>query len=424
MLLYANGSVDADISIDVIREAVQSSLRAFGKPRNILIIPPDITRLPSRAGQLTECIYELYPDAVKAILPSLGTHLPMQEAEIKTMFGKVPTYLFKNHNWRNDCREAGIIPADFVSEVSEGVISYDIPVSVNKTLFDRAFDCIFSISQVVPHEVAGMAGYTKNIIVGLGGVENIHKTHFLGAVYGMEKIMGRADTPVRKVLNHAFKKFLGRLPFIHAITVIGSGKDGIPKMRGLYIGNDDECYKLASELSRKVNIHIIDKPLRKVVVYLAPGEYRSTWLGNKSIYRTRMAIADGGELVVIAPGVKMFGEDGEIDALIRKFGYRGTPAILSSVKDNARLAANLSAAAHLIHGSSEGRFSITYCTAGLSKEEIESAGFRYKPLEEIIVRYNPETLKEGYNRMPDGEEIFYISKPGAGLWAWKEKFYC
>jgi hypothetical protein len=159
-----------------------------------------------------------------------------------------------------------------------------------------------------------------------------------------------------------------------------------------------------------------------VVVYLEPQEFKSTWLGNKSIYRTRMAIADGGELIVLAPGLKEFGEDAEIDRLIRKYGYLTTPEILQLTKENEDLQSNLSAAAHLIHGSSENRFKITYCPGSLSREEIENVNFNYADLDEMLQKYNPHELKDGLNTMPDGEEIFYISNPALGLWAYKDRF--
>jgi hypothetical protein len=134
-----------------------------------------------------------------------------------------------------------------------------------------------------------------------------------------------------------------------------------------------------------------------------------------------MAMADEGELIVLAPGLKEFGEDKEIDRLIRKYGYRGTPATLNSLKDNEELRNNLSAAAHLIHGSSEGRFSITYCPGHITREEIESVNFRYQDPDLIRKRYNPEKLKDGFNRISADEEIFYISNPALGLWTSKER---
>jgi nickel-dependent lactate racemase len=267
----------------------------------------------------------------------------------------------------------------------------------------------------------GMANYNKNLFVGTGGPEGINKSHFIGAVYGMERIMGKADNPVRSLLNYASANFINHLPVVYVLTVIGREDNCNLVVRGLFIGDDEEVFKLAAELSMKVNFLSLAKPLKKVVVYLDPSEYKSTWLGNKSVYRTRMAMADEGELIVLAPGLKEFGEDREIDRLIRKYGYRGTPATLKAVDENEELRNNLSAAAHLIHGSSEGRFSITYCPGFLTQKEIESVHFRYGNLSEIIEKYNPENLNDGYNRMPSGEEIFYISNPALGLWTSEER---
>ena len=416
-MLFETGSADASLSPEELRDGLMTALGAFGGIRKMLIVPPDITRLQSRAGILTRFAYERDPAAIGAILPALGTHCPMSEREVEVMYGDLPRTLFRAHNWRTDCAFSGAVPADFVNEVSGGAVDYPVPVNVNRLLFDKNVDCILSISQVVPHEVAGMAGGGKNLFVGVGGAENIHKSHFLGAAYGIERIMGKMDSPVRKVIDYAFKEFLSGLPILHAITVVGRDADGTLKTRGLFVGRDEECYRRAAALSQKVNIHALPKPLNKVVVYLDPVEYKSTWLGNKSIYRTRMAIADGGELIVVAPGVKCFGEDGEIDRLIRKFGYRGTPFVMEQVKTSEDLKNNLSAAAHLIHGSSEGRFLITYCPGGLSKQEVERAGFGFAPVGDMLKRYNPAALFEGPNTLPDGEEFYFISNPAIGLWA-------
>jgi nickel-dependent lactate racemase len=293
---------------------------------------------------------------------------------------------------------------------------------VNKLLVEGNFDLILSLGQVVPHEVIGMANYNKNVLVGTGGSEGINKSHFLGAVYGMERIMGRADNPVRRVYNYASDHFAAHLPIIYVQTVVSRGTDGQLVVRGLYIGDDIECFNRAAALSLKVNFQMVEEPLKKVIAYLDPSEFKSTWLGNKSIYRTRMAIADGGELIVLAPALKEFGEDKQIDGLIRRYGYIGTPKVLEIAKAEDDLKNNLGAAAHLIHGSSEGRFSITYCPGYLTKQEIESVGFHYAELNDMTRKYDPEKLKDGFNTMPDGEKIFYISNPGLGLWAHKDRF--
>lgn len=422
MIFFAEGSVNKEFTNDEIRQALVSSFEKLGSRKKVLAIPPDFTRYHSRAGELTQYVYEHYQEKLTDILPALGTHFAMTDNEIEKMFGSVPKNLFRVHKWKEDLVTLGTVPAEYVNEVSEGKLNYSWPAQVNKLLAEGGHDLILSIGQVVPHEVVGMANYNKNIFVGTGGQEGINKSHFLGAVYGMERMMGRADTPVRRVLNYASDNFAKHLPIIYILTVIGKNSAGRLVMKGLYIGDDYECFELAAKLSLEVNFEMLDKPLKKVVVYLDPAEFKSTWLGNKSIYRTRMAIADEGELIVLAPGLREFGEDKEIDRLIRKYGYQTTPEILKFVEDNDELKNNLSAAAHLIHGSSEKRFTITYCPGSLSKEEIESVNYSYSDLNEMMDKYDPEKLTDGINTTPDGEEIFYISNPALGLWAFNDKF--
>ncbi len=337
------------------------------------------------------------------------------------MFGDIPQDLFHVHNWRTDIETLGEVPADFIHEQSEGKLKYAWPAQVNRLITGGGFDLILSIGQVVPHEVIGMANFTKNILVGAGGREGINRSHYLGAVYGMERIMGRAENPVRAVLNYASDHFLRPFPIVYVLTVVSRREEGGLAVRGLFIGDDAECFHRAAALSLEVNFEMLDKPIQKAVVYLDPHEFHSTWLGNKAVYRTRMALADNAELIILAPGVREFGEDATIDSLIRKYGYHGTPATLAAVEKNADLAGDLSAAAHLIHGSSEGRFTITWCPGHLTREEIESVGFRYADLTALLKRYDPEKLTHGYNRI-DGEEIFFIGNPGLGLWAHRDRF--
>ncbi|MBU2491616.1 MAG: DUF2088 domain-containing protein [Bacteroidetes bacterium] len=422
MILYANGSENTALSPEQVKEGLYSAYDKLGVKNKVLAIPPDFTRFHSKAGELTQYTYQYYKNKLTDILPALGTHFEMTEEELNVMYKGIPKNLFRVHKWKEDLHTLGIVPSEFISEVSEGKLNYEWPAQVNKLLVEGGHDLILSLGQVVPHEVVGMANYNKNIFVGTGGKEGINKSHYLGAVYGMERMMGRADTPVRKVLNYASDNFAKHLPIIYVLTVVGKDENNKLVLRGLYIGDDFECFKLAAELSLKVNFIMLEKPLKKVVCYLDPHEFKSTWLGNKSVYRTRMAIEDDGELIVLAPGLKEFGEDKGIDKLIRKYGYLTTPEILKLVDENEDLKNNLSAAAHLIHGSSENRFTITYCPGTITKEEIESVNFNYAPLDEMMIKYNPDKLKDGINIMPDGEELFYISNPALGLWAYKERF--
>ena len=422
MVYYQRGSEQEILREEDLRAGLHEALGRLGTKRKVLALPPDFTRFHSHAGVLTRHAWEYYKDRLTDILPALGTHSPMQEKDIRTMFGETPLSLFRVHDWRNDIVTLGEVPAAFIHEQSEGKLDYSWKAQVNKLLVQGGFDLILSIGQIVPHEVVGMAGHNKNIFVGTGGQEGINKSHFLGAVYGMERMMGRADTPVRRVLNYASDHFAGHLPIVYVLTVVGRGTDGSLVVRGLFVGDDAECFNLAAALSLKVNFQMLEEPLRKVVVYLDPAEFKSTWLGNKSVYRTRMAIADKGELIVLAPGLKEFGEDKQIDTLIRRYGYVTTPEVLDAVKNHDDLKQNLSAAAHLIHGSSEGRFTITYCPGHLTKQEIESVNFRYADLPSMMKKYDPRSLKDGFNTMSDGEKVFFISNPALGLWAHRDRF--
>ena len=423
MLYYARGSKDDCITPDEVRAALAQVFDAMGEKRRVLAIPPDFTRANSYAGPITEMVYDYFGDRLTDIMPALGTHTPMTEEQLDAMFGHVPHSLFRVHDWRNDVVTVGEVPASYIHEVSEGRLDYSLKAQVNKLLLDPSFDLILSIGQVVPHEVIGMANYTKNIFVGVGGSEGINKSHFIGATYGMERIMGRADSPVRAVLEYARQHFIKHLPIVYVQTVLAKNEaTGKMDLKGLFIGDDFECFRKASELSLQTNFIMVDRQIRKCIVWLDPEEFKSTWLGNKAVYRTRMAIADGGELIVLAPALREFGEDKTIDALIRKYGYKGTTHTLKCTNENKDLQDNLGASAHLIHGSSEGRFTITYCPGPeMSRAEIEGVGFNYADLEETMKRYRVSELKDGWNTV-DGEEVYYISNPALGLWAHPDRF--
>lgn len=390
--------------------------------KKVLLLPPDYTRFHSGAGKITNYYYNLLKDFCEVdIMPALGTHVAMTQEECADMFGDIPFEKFIVHDWRNDVVKVGEVPAEYVSEISEGLVTNSIDVEVNKRLLDKSYDLILSIGQVVPHEVVGMANRNKNIFVGCGGSSMINNSHMLGAFYGLERIMGKDHTPVRNVFDYAEEHFLMDIPLVYVLTVC-TAKEREMFIHGLFIGRERAKFEQAVQLAQEKNLIFVDKPFKKVVVNLDEREFKSTWLGNKSVYRTRMAIQDGGALVVLAAGIDKFGEDPDNDKLIRKYGYVGRERVLELVKENEDLRGNLSAAAHLIHGSSDGRFSITYCTKRVSREEVEGVNFGYIPYDEAVKKYDPAVLKDGYNTLPDGEEIYYISNPALGLWADRKKF--
>jgi nickel-dependent lactate racemase len=422
MMYFEKIAADGGIPAAELGVCLRAALDAVGPRKKVLAVPPDFTRRHSFAGELTRSASEYYGSKLADVLPALGTHTPMTDDQIADMFAGVPKTLFRVHDWRRKVKTLGEVPSSVVRAASEGAVDYAWPAQVASLLAEGGHDLILSIGQIVPHEVAGMAGYNKNIFVGTGGPEGINKSHFIGAVYGMERVMGRADNAVRRVLNYASDHFAAHLPIVYVLTVVGRGAGGRLAVKGLFAGNDIQCFLRAADLSLKVNFEMVEAPLKRVVVYLDPKEFKSTWLGNKSVYRTRMAIADGGELIVLAPGVGEFGEDATIDRLIRKHGYVGTPRVLDAVRKDRELQDNLGAAAHLIHGSSEGRFSITYCPGRLTREETEGVGFKYADPASMLKRYDPARLKDGWNEEVDGSRFFYISNPALGLWASRERF--
>jgi len=419
--LYAAEGTAA-LSSAAIRAAVADSVSEYaGSGKKILLIVPDYTRYHSNAGLIANTIYHTLTGCEVELLQALGTHFPMTEWECSDMYGDIPFEKFLPHDWRNDVVNLGEVPASFVSEVSEGLMTTAIDVEVNRRLVEGGYDLIISIGQVVPHEVVGMANHSKNIFVGIGGASMINASHSLGAFYGMERMMGRDKTPVRMVFDYALETFLSHLP-LHFIQTVCTAPGGVIHTHGLFASKDRSCFEKAVALAQKTNLTLVDEPMKKVVVYLNAEEFKSTWLGNKSVYRTRMAIADGGELIVLAPGVETFGEDPEIDRLIRKYGYCGREKVIELTRTQDDLKANMSAAAHMIHGSSDDRFSITYCTEKVSKEEVEGVCFGYIPYAEAAKKYDPAQLTDGWHTDESGESFFYISNPALGLWADKAKF--
>lgn len=390
------------------------------KLERVLLLPPDFTRSNSEAGLIVQELYAMLGGSARIdIMPALGCHVPMSDEEIEAMFGSViPRELYINHNWRTDVVKIGEVPGEFVSHISQGLLNYSIDVEVNRRLLDPEYDLIVSIGQVVPHEVVGMANYTKNILVGCGGKGMIDKTHFLGAVYGMERLMGRDHSPVRQVFDYAEEHFLSELPLQYILTVTTTKGDDTT-IEGLFLGRSRHLFEEAVALSQEKNLDMLDEPLQRVVVYLDPYHFKSTWIGNKAIYRLRMAIADQGELLIIAPGVKQFGEDPVVDELIRKYGYFGTSHTLNMVEQNEDLRGSLSAAAHLIHGSSEGRFKIIYAPGHLTREEIEGVGFDYLDINEAMTMYDVSKMQDGFN-VVNGQDVFYVSNPALGLWVCKD----
>ncbi len=409
--------------LELTTQCAQSAQEHYSMhPKRVLILPPDITRIHSGSGWITETLYNYFSSqhADVFVMPTLGQHKPHTPEQNKKMFGSIPEDRILKHDCVNDAKTVGSLPSSYVSAIMDGKADWEIPISINKVLFDEPWDIIISVGQVVPHEVVGFANHNKNFIIGIGGRDTIAATHMASACYGIENTMGKILTPLRSCFNKAENEFLSSLPKVYILLVMSHDENGKPVHTGFYCGNDIETYLLAAEQSQKENITVVP-PLQKVVAYMDPDEYESTWVANKAVYRTCKAIADGGELIVIAPGLKRFGEHENIDKLIRTYGYSGSAAILQAWKQNPELQKMAHAAAHLIHGSSEGRFTITYAPGHLSQEAIEQVQYQYMDISTALERYNPDKLTDGFNDLPGGERIFFIRNPSLGLWSIKEK---
>lgn len=423
MIYFSEGAADLTISNKRISKLIDNMLEKLGNLSRVLILPPDFTRYHSYAGEITRMLYsKLKSTSYIEIMPTLGTHVPLSEKELDMMYQGIPHEIFKQHDWENDIVRIGTISSEIIKELTDGLVDFPLHCEINKTLIEGKWDQIISVGQLVPHELIGIANYNKNIFVGAGGKDIIDKSHFIGAVYGSEKMMGHTSSPVRNVLNYMSENFTNHLPISYVLTVRGVDKDQKIVTRGIFAGNDEECYLKGAELCQQVNIKLLKKDYKKVIAFLDPEEFKSTWVGTKAIARTRMAIAKDGELIILCAGINTFGEDPLIDSLMRKYGYQSTEKLLKATRENSDLANNLATAAALIVCSPENNFKITYAAKSISRKEVESVNLNYADYDEVVKTYNPAKLKEGENIMPDGEEVFYVSKPAQGLWAETKRF--
>ena len=421
--IQLRAELETGLTDEAIEEALKKSLEGR-ELKKVLIIPPDFTRYHSNAGLITRIYCRLLKErGIKVdILPALGTHAPVSRSQWEKMYEGIPYEEMIVHDWRHDVVRLGEVPADYLIQITEGIWKDPVSVEINRRVMDESYDLIISPGQVVPHEVVGMSNHAKNLFVGVGGSDMINKSHMVGATYGLERMMGRDDTPVRKLFDYGFEHFLQDRPVLFVLTVT-TAPGGNIRTHGLFIGEGRQCFTDAVKLAQEKNIDFVEHGLKKCVVYLDPDEFKSTWLGNKAVYRTRMAMADGGDLIILAPGIERFGEDDVVDSLIRKYGYKGRLQTLEAFEnpENEDLRSNMGAAAHLIHGSSDGRFKITYAVKEITQEEIREVGFVPADYEEMAAKYDPSRLEYGYNQV-DGEEIYYIPNPALGLWINKETF--
>ena len=391
--------------------------------RRVLLLPPDITRAHAGVGWITEYLYHRLDEAGVEVhvIPTLGQHVPHTPEDNRWMFGTIPEERIHAHDWKNGVTHVGTVPAEFVRERTGGAVDWEMPIDLNTMLMTQDWDLIINVGHIVPHEVLGFANHNKNYFIGLGGKRTLGASHLASAVYGIENNLGNLLTPVRACFNYAEEHFLADLPDVYLQVVMDYAEDSTLAHTGVYVGDDLDTYYAAARASMEQNITAFDEPVDKIVAVMQADEFRATWVANKAVYRTRMAMADGGELVIIAPGVERFGEQPEVDALIRKYGYLSSSEVLTKYATEPDMQEIPHATAHLVHGSSEGRFTITYAPGALTREDIESVGYEYLDLDEALRRYDPEVLEDGWNTLPDGERVYFISTPSAGLWSTRDR---
>lgn len=414
--LYENGP--QGIAPEELNAAIEASLEGRTL-RKVLLIPPDFTRLNSGCGPITNRYYHLLTSRGCAVdvLPALGTHQPLTREEAEVMFGDIPWERFLVHDWRHDVVRLGEVPGAFLAEKSGGIWTEPIDVEVNRRVMDPGYDLIISLGQVVPHVVVGMANHAKNLFVGVGGSDMINKSHMLGALYGPERILGRDHTPVRELFDYAYEHFLADRPILFVLTVC-TVPDGVHRMHGVFFSESRAGLEAAIALAQRHNMTFLPRGLKKCVAYLDPEEFKSTWLGNKALFRTCMAMEPGGELIILAKGLRMFGEDTTIDTLLRKYGYHERKKLMEAFEkpENCDLRENMGAAAHMLQSAVEGRFRVIYAVEPDMIEPVRAVGYEAVTYEQAAQRYDPAVLRPGFQTMPDGEEIYYIPNPAIGLW--------
>jgi len=418
-----NRVIDNNSQHIMMEQLIDEAKKHFGTPlKRVLLLPPDITRYHSGSGILTNMLYHILgSDCEVDVIPTLGQHMPHTLEENRLMFGDIPEERIQKHDWEKSCCVLGEISSDFVKNATGNLADWAIPVEINKAVVSGYYDLVVNIGQIAPHEVLGFSNHNKNYFIGLGGKKMITTSHITAALCGIENNLGQIITPLRGCYNYAEDKYLKDVPAVYVLIVKTRDEQGDFEITGLYVGDDIETYVKAARYARKHTVYIFDKPLKKVVCFMDDKEFHSTWVANKAIYRTRKVIEDDGELVIVAPGVERFGEQAGVDRMIRKYGYKGTLNSLDAYKNDPELNDLAHAAAHLIHGSSEGRFKITYAPGHLTKEEINEVGFEYLNINEAMYKYNPQKLTPGIN-VVDGEEIYFIASPSLGLWTSTSKF--
>jgi nickel-dependent lactate racemase len=302
-MVVGHGSTDRYLTDEEIRAIAAEALGAAPLDgKRVLVIIPDGTRtMPMPL--MYDAFEEILGPRVAALdyLVALGTHQPMTDEQLTRLVGREVkdgrTDRRRIHNHRWDLPESfvtlGTIPAKEIEELSGGLMSRDVPVTINRLVLD--YDQILICGPVFPHEVVGFSGGTKYFVPGIAGPDIINFTHWLGAVMTNYRIIGAGYTPVRAVIDRA-ASFIDT-PVLCAALVVSH--DGVS---GLYVGPPRDAWVAASALSSEKHIVWVDKPFTRVLSVM-PKMYDDLWTGAKGMYKMEPAVADGGEVVIYSPTI-------------------------------------------------------------------------------------------------------------------------
>ena len=244
----------AGLTDEAIRQQLEDALASCGVLNKVLLVPPDLTRPNAYAGPITCMLYEMLAGAEIDVLPALGTHMPMTDAELEEMFPGIPLDRFIAHNWRTDVVKIGEVLRRSSMKFRKVVLTAPLTSKSTNGLWIQTYDLVISIGQVVPHEVVGMANYNKNLFVGCGGNAMINASHYIGALYGMERMMGRDHSPVHKLFDYAEKHFLMDRPVMYCLTVTTTDSDDVVHVHSLATGRSRDLFAESIRVSQELNL--------------------------------------------------------------------------------------------------------------------------------------------------------------------------
>ena len=353
------GSPEGDLSRTDLRAILEQSLLRVAPGARVLSIIPDKTR-----DDNTDILFPIATEILQArqisqfdALVAQGTHVPMTDEEKRSKIGanenSVPGlgHVY-DHQWNvpEELVTIGELSAARVTELTGGLITKAVPVNLNRRLGPGVYDTVLIFSATVPHEVAGFAGGAKYLFPGVAGPDLTHATHWLGALAGIENVIGRVETPTRHMIEAAADFVAAQIITLN--SVITREEDNRLRTHALFAGDFRGAFRRAAEVSREIHIKYTGRKYQRVVALLDE-HYDELWVGGKASYKLGGIIEAGGELIIYAPHLRSISETH--GRLIEKYGYAPLDRVREMVALSTELQNNLAVAAHLAHVSYAGQ---------------------------------------------------------------------